>query len=140
MTIIFDFNRTIYDPEQGTAMPGALELLRALKAAGHNLFLVSKLEAGREDALKTLGMSSFFAETFFVEEKGETLKKIIHASPTPVYVVGDYLYEEVRIGNELGARTIWLRAGKFKDLTPQGARDVPWRTIAHLQEVLPLIS
>ncbi len=121
-------------------MPGALELLRALKGAGHNLFLVSKLEAGREETLTALGMSSFFEETFFVEEKGETLKKIISTSPSPVFLVGDHLYSEIRLGNKLGGKTIWLKVGRFANLLPEEPDDEPWRTVSSLEEVLPLIS
>lgn len=139
MTIIFDFNRTLYNPETAALMPGALQLLEALRATGHTLYLVSKKEAGREAKPETLGINSFFTQMYFVEEKGEALKKIISASPTPVFVVGDYLYEEVRIGNKLGAKTIWFKAGRFANLLPEEADDEPWRSVTSLEEVLPLI-
>src|SRR4051812_25023474 len=46
MTIIIDFNRTIYDPEVGELLPGALDLLQTLQGAGHELYLVSRIEVG----------------------------------------------------------------------------------------------
>lgn len=140
MTIIFDFNRTIYDPDAGALVPGALVLLQNLFAKGHTLFLVSKLEAGREAALEHLGIRHFFTDAKFVENKREALEEIIRASPPPVYVMGDHLHDEIRAGNALGARTIWLKRGRFMNLIPEGKDDEPWRTVDDLMHIEELIA
>ena len=136
MTIIYDFNRTIFDPETGTLMDGALTLLQIHTAEGHTLHLVSKREADREATLARLGIGKYFDSVQFVEEKQDALKALIEAAETPVYVIGDHLHSEIRLGNRLGARTIWLKRGRFADLRPEGPDDMPWRTISHLGELL----
>lgn len=135
MTIIFDFNRTIFDPESNALMPEAFELLTALNEQGIPLHLVSKREAGRDDALQRLGIAHFFRSTSFVDDKEECMRELIANANDTVYVIGDYLHNEIRIGNRHGAKTIWLKHGKFASLTPESDEDHPWRTVSHLQEV-----
>jgi len=132
MIIILDFNRTIYDPETGDLMPGALELLMYAKEKGAVLHLISKKEEGREDALAQLGIASYFDSVVFTEEKEPAMKALIEGSPHPIYVVGDYLHNEIRFGNRYGAKTIWLRRGRFKGLSSETPEDVPWQTIEEL--------
>jgi len=45
--VVFDFNRTLFDPDQGRLIDGALELLEKLKTAGHFLVLHGKAPRGR---------------------------------------------------------------------------------------------
>lgn len=135
MKIIFDFNRTLYDPDTGTLVPGALELLSELSALGAELHLVSKREAGREDALDTFGLRPFFTTTTFVENKTDTICRHVKTSDLPVYIVGDHLHQEIRIGNTYGAKTVWLRRGKFMTLVPETEYDVPWRIANDMKEV-----
>lgn len=139
MTIIFDFNRTIYDPDTGALVPGALALLQNLSAIGHKLYLVSKFEAGREAALDELGIARYFEAASFVDDKRNAFEKIIRASAAPVFVIGDHLHGEIRIGNSLGAKTIWLRRGRFAHLTPEEKDDEPWRVIDDLMQAEELI-
>lgn len=134
MTIILDFNRTIYDPETGELVPGALALLTFLKERGDTVHLISKKEGGREDLLDTLGIASYFTTVTFTEEKEPSMAALIKESASPVYVIGDYLHNEIRYGNRYGAHTIWLKRGRFRDLKPELEDDVPWQTIEELTE------
>ncbi len=134
MIIILDFNRTIYDPDTKDLVPGALALLQYLKGKQAEVHLISRKEEGREDLLQTFGIASYFNSVTFTEDKEPAMEKLIKAHPVPVYVVGDHLHNEVRLGNRYGARTIWLRRGRFKDLEPETHEDVPWQTIAELTE------
>ncbi len=138
--IIFDFNRTLYDPEAGAAVPGAIELLGALRARGEVLYLVSRLEPGREDILASLGLEDFFERVSFVHDKEAAIGESMRGSNGVVYVVGDHLHDEIRAGNRHGAKTIWLRRGKFAELKPESLMDVPWRTIEHLGDVLSSLT
>ena len=38
--IIFDFNRTLYDPQAQLLMPEALDVLRLLQRVGYKMFLI----------------------------------------------------------------------------------------------------
>lgn len=139
MTIIFDFNRTLYNPDTMTLMEGAMAMLRTLKELGHSLYLVSKREAGRTKALEELEISEFFTDICFVDTKEAAIEKIIREAADTTYVIGDYLHNEIRIGNRLGARTIWFQRGKFAHLTPETRHDIPWRTVQTLDDVPVLI-
>ncbi|KND47527.1 MAG: hypothetical protein AB199_03795 [Parcubacteria bacterium C7867-004] len=139
MTIIFDFNRTIYDPETDTAVPGALEALTHFAERGMTLHLVSRREGGRDDVLDTLGVRDFFASVAFVGDKGPVIQELVSGSSGTVYVVGDYLQSEIRAGNKAGAKTIWLKRGLFAGHAPTYGTDVPWATIKHMQELIEII-
>ena|ERR1700690_2209956 len=144
IAVIFDFNRTIYDPETKGMVPGTRELLDALRARSIPLYLVSKAEESRPQVLEELGIADFFADTFFVERKDPALffeilcRADVH--PKEMYVVGDHLHKEIRCGNQCGMRTIWLKRGKFADLVPESETDVPWRTVTDMDDVLDLIE
>ncbi len=140
MTIIFDFNRTIYDPETDTSVPGAIEVLNTLYIRGETLHLISRREQGREKLLSDLGIEHMFASVSFVDEKEIAIQKIIRESSDPVYVVGDHLHDEMCAGNKHGARTVWLKRGKFAELQPETDADVPWRTIESMHELLEIIA
>jgi FMN phosphatase YigB (HAD superfamily) len=57
----------------------------------------------------------------------------------PVYVVGDYLHNEIRMGNKLGAKTIWFKQGRFSTLEPETEQDIPWKTITDMKQLHELI-
>lgn len=140
--IIFDFNRTLYDPDAGTPIPGALDLCEAATAKGYTLVVVGKAAPSREGKLRSMGLIQFFAETHFVEHKSaELFADIMHrfdVSPAETLVIGDRTRGELAIGHELGAITIWLQAGKFADEHPDG----DWTSahvVATLGEIEPLL-
>jgi FMN phosphatase YigB (HAD superfamily) len=142
-TIIFDFNRTLYDPDNADLVDGAEAVLADLYAGDTALCLVSRNEAARASILDRLGIRRFFSEIVFVDQKTadvfQDLAQRIGSDPRATYVVGDYLHEEIRCGNQLGFKTIWLKRGKFADLKAETKHDAPWKTIHSLHELLPLI-
>jgi FMN phosphatase YigB (HAD superfamily) len=140
MNIILDFNRTLFDPETAALLPDALELLQDLHKKGHTLHLISRLEPGRETTLESLGIQVFFTSIAFVDNKEKPMAEVIKkAGGKCVYVIGDHLYGEIRIGNRLGAKTIWLKRGRFAGLMRTSLDDEPWRTVEHLKEIKELI-
>lgn len=141
--IILDFNRTIYDPDTAALSAGAQEMLDALAERGATLVLVSRREGDRATTLEELGMSRYFREVCFVDEKDaplfERLIRAHAASAEETYVIGDHLHSEIRTGNRVGARTIHVKQGKFAGLIPETAADEPWRTVSNLHEALALL-
>ena len=142
--IIFDFNRTLYDPTVGKLFPHALDLLSTASAKGYRLVLVSRLEPGRSDVLELLGIKKYFQSIHFVHEKTRKLFEEIlstnTADPKSSYSVGDHLYSEVRHGNQCGMKTVWVRCGAFSSLRPESKDDEPWRTVSELKEVIDLLE
>jgi phosphoglycolate phosphatase-like HAD superfamily hydrolase len=139
MTIIFDLNRTLFDPETGSLVPGTLAVLEHFYTKGYPLHLVSKREGGRDELIDDFKLRPFFASVSFVEDKGAPIKEICEASEREVFVVGDYLRSEIMAGNMAGATTIWLRRGKFAEISPEHEQQVPNHIISELEELLSLI-
>ncbi len=140
---IIDFNRTIYDPETNGLVPGAFSMLQALSAV-MPLVLVSKLEQGREEILNALGVDHFFKETVFTPAKSSALFMDIigrhGGQPHTTYIIGDYFLEEITHGNNIGAKTIWLRRGKFAKHVPKRPGEQAWRIIEDLSEIEELVK
>lgn len=140
---IIDFNRTIYDPETDAAVPGAAPMLAALRESGFTLVLVSMREAGRADALERLGFSDYFDQALFVDEKTPelfvSLAQEYQVAPRETVVIGDHPSGEIACGALAGMRTVRLRRGRFAHLAHEHERTKPWRTVAELHEIIPLI-
>ena len=144
--IIFDFNRTIYDPEAEKLTEGALDLLKRLKAADYKLALISGAGDGetREGLIKSLGIDQFFDYVEIVKTvKNETTFQAgcdyIGLKPEEIAVVGDRVRRGIRIGNNLGMLTIWYKQGKFATELPESDMDQPDYTITRLKEVLDYV-
>lgn len=76
-------------------------------------------------ALDRLAVRHHFAAVHFVTAKSIDLFNhyIAEGDPESTLVVGDRAQGEIALAKSLGARAIWLRAGKFSDELP--LRDVP---------------
>lgn len=143
-TLIFDLNRTLYDPETSELLPDTLPVLQSLKERGIHMHLLSRNEPGRSNLLHEHGIFDFFDTIQFAEEKSAlvfaSIIRSIGVAPADIYVIGDYLHEDVRFGNQCGSRTVWLKRGKFSFLQPEGPDDEPWKTVTGLLEILDCIE
>jgi FMN phosphatase YigB (HAD superfamily) len=135
--IIFDFNRTLYDPDTGTFVEGALQTLEKLKKRNFLLFLIGKGTAARADLINELGLPRFFDEIIVKEEKEiadfRYLKK--KYPDADFYVFGDRVKKEIRFGNECGFKTIWFKNGKFAEDLPETGQEKPWKIAADYGEL-----
>lgn len=104
------------------------------------MYLVSKKEPEREDILERLGIEHLFSSVFFVDDKEKAIKSIVATATQPVYVIGDYLFQDIRYGNRAGAKTVWFKRGRFADLEPEQKEDIPWRTISELKDFWSVIG
>jgi len=91
--IIFDFNRTLYDPDHKTLIPHAQEILDTARAKGYTLVLLSKAGPDRELLVKENGLDGYFAETIFTGAKTHELFEQIaehhQADKTRSYLTGN---------------------------------------------------
>jgi FMN phosphatase YigB (HAD superfamily) len=129
--IIIDFMRTIYNPDTDSLFDGVLELLKKLYEE-YELYLISRDEGQRQDIVKKLDVVHYFQKILFVKEKNLETFKTITENYHEVYIVGDYAKDEIDIGNELGAKTIWISHGKYKDIQP---KKEPWRKIENFKQL-----
>jgi len=139
MKILFDYNRTLFNPDTDSLYQGALELLHDM-AKRHELILISRKEVGREEHMEKLGIRNYFKSVHFVEEKNEKLFKELAEGDTHVIVIGDRVKEEILIGNKLGFTTIWLQQGKFADERPSSPDEQPTHTVQTIAEIKKIIT
>lgn len=142
MNIIFDYNRTLFDPSTDKLFEGTYEILEKL-AQEHKLFLLSYNEFGRKQFMRDTDIAKFFENISLVDHKNRTemLALTSGSSPsTPTLVVGDNLRNEIAIGNELGYQTVWLKRGSFSFDTPGNSQAAPTHTISTLEEIFKVIE
>jgi len=137
-TIIFDWKRTLYDPDSRELIDGALDILNFLKNKSVRLALVGKGAQDMHDEVERLGVKNHFEHVNFREgSKDASLFKtfIDKRSPEDTLFIGDRVKSELAVGNSLGATTIWIRQGKFADDVPDGPAEQPNYTFASLKEL-----
>jgi len=140
--VIFDFNRTLYNPDTNALNEGALELLEKLASSGYKLCLLSKKsEEERKDKILRLGIEKYFIFIEVVEgEKTEkNFKKcleIMALQSQKVAVIGDRIRSEIILGNQFGMRTIWYKVGKFAAELPRNKNENPNFVIDNLLDAL----
>lgn len=139
MKIIFDYNRTLFNPEAQEFFPSVFELLKELSEK-HELFLVSALEPGRQEKIEEFGLTSFFKKVVFVEKKSVEIFKELMGKSGGVIVVGDRVRAEIKIGNELNYVTVWVRQGKFKDEEPAHEKEIPSHIVSDLLQIRNIIK
>ncbi len=139
MKIIFDYNRTIFDPETDDLYPGVLDLLKRLFQE-NELFLVSRNEPERKNRVRELGIEKYFQEMLFVDEKTEGIFAEIAADSKMVVVVGDSIRDEIRIGNLLGFVTVRVAKGIFKMQKPEDENQTADYEIADIRELEKIIK
>ena len=139
MKIIFDYNRTIFDPDTDNVYPGVLELLQRLSAR-HELVLVSRNEPARKKRIEELTITNYFQKIVFVNEKSKQLFKEIAGNEKKVMVVGDSISDEITIGNQLGLITVRLKKGKFAVEIPKDNNELARYEITDINELENIIA
>jgi len=136
--IVFDFNRTLYDPDADSLVPGALQALEDLSRK-YPLVLYSKKGEGRDERIAELGLPRFFKKMVAVESKSgkdlESVARELGIKPQEIVVVGDRVRSELRAGREAGCATIWFRRGKFSQEGPEKPGEEPGCEITGLAEI-----
>lgn len=141
-SIIFDWKRTLYNPDSGTLVNGAVEILDFLQSHNVPLFLIGKGGEEMYSEVKKLEVEKYFKSILFQEgSKEETLFKpyVSSDNPSTTFFIGDRIRSELAIGKVLGATTIWVRQGKFADETPEDKSQEPDYTVQSLVEAKELL-
>lgn len=139
--IIFDFMRTLYDPESGELIPGAYKLLEYCSRK-NDCYLVSHKEGQRQNLFEKLDIEKFFIEIKLVERKDiPGFRDLVKAKKYHVvYIVGDRIDGEIRIGNKLKFTTIWFRFGKFMNEIPRNVGEEPDYVVTNLIEIKEILK
>lgn len=140
MKIVFDFNRTLFDPNTQALYADAKAVLIRL-AAQHELFLISINKPERKLLLEKLGIQRFFSKITFVEQKTFTTFTDMLNNAVDVIVVGDRIAEEIRLGKLLGYTTIHVQQEeKLVYQQPLRMSDQPDYAVTHLEEILAIVE
>lgn len=139
MKIIFDYNRTIFDPETDNLYLGVLELLQKLSAK-YELFLISRNEPARKRRLEELNIKNYFQKISFVNEKSKQILEEISGNTKNVIVIGDSISDEIKIGNQLGFITVRLKKGKFATEIPKNKDEIAKFNITNISDLENIIS
>jgi putative hydrolase of the HAD superfamily len=139
MKIIFDYNRTIFNPDVQALYKGVFDLLSKLSTK-HDLYLVSRNEPGRGNTLNELGIDIFFKETLFTDNKDIQIFKKLVGESSDVVVVGDRIKGEILIGNKLNYITVWVKQGKFRLEKPEQEIENPNYIIENISEIGEIIK
>ena len=141
--IIFDFNRTIYDPDAGELVPGVRFVLRTLLRRGFVLYLISRAGESRKRLMGELNVKKYFRRVVIAPEKRkrdfDRLAGSKSVNKEESFVVGDRVRKEIAIGNSLGLKTIWVRSGRFARETSRKKIERPDYTVKSLRDVLLII-
>lgn len=142
--LIFDFGRTIYDKDNNCLFPKITEVFEYCRTNGYKLFMISNYETGREEIIRDSGVRKYFDK--IVVTKGKNKKDFLRCisgvglEPKDVLVVGDRIKSEIRIGNELGADTVWFKHGKYSGVKPENYAEKPTHTIIRLQQLFDILT
>ncbi len=141
-SVIFDWKRTLYNPDDGTLITGSREILEILQKNKIPLFLMGKGGDDMYEEVKKLDVERYFTNIVFQEgAKEDALFKpfVSKDKPSGTLFIGDRIRSELAVGKSLGATTIWVRQGKFADETPENVSQEPDYTIASLVEAKALL-
>ena len=141
--IIFDWNRTLWDKENGALFAETKDILEHYKQKTR-LALASNLEGGnREEKLDLISkhnLSHYFDLAEFQEEKKDQIfEKIIQhwgLKPEEVAIVDDKAKKIVSFGRRTGATTIWLKKGKYAGELPDDDPDHVIYSLAELKRIV----
>lgn len=110
---------------------------------GFELYLISYAAPSRRLLIRDLGIEKYFAGLFVSKQKTRAdFETLIPADTDRAasYVIGDRVKKEIRIGNELGMRTVWLRRGLFAEELPSEDIEKPEFTVRDLKEFIDSLA
>lgn len=144
---VFDYGRTIYDPETDQLFPHTTEVFEELISRRIRLGLVSIAERSveqRHEDLVRLGIDHFFeaVQIFGLREQKDFTQVLekLEIEAARCIVVGDSLRREISEGNRIGAYTVWTRQKLSGLYTPRNELETPGATIDAIEELIPLVD
>lgn len=142
--VIFDFKRTLYDPDKDKLIAGAKSLLQFFKDRNILIYLIGKGDSSLKIKAKELGIANFFEEMIFRENKPVSLYKNVliktGCQKNNCFVIGDRIKEEIKTCNLLGVRTIWFKNGKYASEKPTSKNEFPSFTVKRFSKVCSLLK
>ena len=141
-TLIFDWGRTIHDPERDILFEGVTELIPEF-AAKYTLALVSLAKSetpeGRRKSIEESGIAQYFDHILVgADDKNEMYEKLLTelaVNPQEIALIDDRTVRGIAWGNRKGATTIWFQNGKFALELPTQETGDPTHIISSFEEL-----
>jgi FMN phosphatase YigB (HAD superfamily) len=142
---IFDWGRTLYDPEHECLFEHTKATLSYLQEKGHTLCVVALATAGQEKIaerqriIEKENLGRYFVSVQFdVENKDAMYVRALEmhgVAPHDVVIVDDRVVRGIAWGNAHGCTTVWVQNGKFADELPDEKTGMPTYTIREIGEL-----
>lgn len=139
--IIWDFRNTIYNTDTEELIPGAIEVLARYQKKFNQVLITSSNDP--EERIKQIqktGIDRYFIDIRITHKTKGIFERIIEKYNGPaseVFIIGDQYSSEIAIGNELGAKTIWLANGNPDE---KKLKIKYWKRIKNLKELIEIIG
>jgi FMN phosphatase YigB (HAD superfamily) len=140
---IFDWKRTLYDPDTGQLIQGARPVLELLTSHRVPCILIGKGDPEMEAKVSSFQVRQFFQQVIFSGNEKDALvfKSFVHKTiPKSTVIIGDRTRSEIEIGNRLGTTTIWVKQGKFRTEEPLSLNQKATYTVSSLSELYALLK
>ncbi|MEM2111311.1 MAG: HAD family hydrolase [Candidatus Bathyarchaeia archaeon] len=121
------------------------DVLLTLKKRGTNIVLLSEgTKDQKQIILKAHGLEKIFDFIWFVEHKEQkhfkaVMKTLQEQGYKYIYCVGDSIKKDIRLGNSVGAQTIWIPS-KWEVGKPDVPANCPKYKISKIEEILAIIK
>jgi FMN phosphatase YigB (HAD superfamily) len=144
--VIFDWGRTLHDPETDALFDGVSEMAEELSRC-YQLVLVSLAKSdspeGRRKKIEESGIAGYFK--FIIAGGGNKIEICEEAladlglMPEEVAIVDDQVIRGIAWGNHRGATTVWVKKGKFAGELPTKETGDPTFTVSDIVELKNLL-
>jgi ribonucleotide monophosphatase NagD (HAD superfamily) len=141
--IIFDWKRTLYDPDTKTLISGTIEVLNFIKKQNIPLTLIGKGGDDMYQEVERLNVKNYFTNILFKEgeKEIETFRQYIDKiNPKFTIIIGDRVRSELEVGNILETTTLWVKQGQFATEGPENENQKPDFIVNSLIEIPEILQ
>ena len=147
--VIFDWGRTLYNPEEEALYQDTKPTLEYLQSKGFKMAIVSLATKGsakieeRRRIIKQEGLEQYFESILFnVADKASMYQATLQelkVKPSEVTIVDDRMIRGIKWGNSSGCDTIWIQQGRFANELPDELTGLPKHTISSIGELRSIL-
>lgn len=144
--MIFDWGRTLHDPDSDSLNPGAfltVKMLSRFYRIGVVSLARSEPVEQRRLKIEKSGLSPYLkAIRVGAVEKDVLIAALcqdLKVRPTECIIVDDRVSRGVRWGKQYGAVTVWNRSGKFASEYPKDDNEKPDFIVTAIGQLVPLL-
>ncbi len=143
--IIFDWVETLSKGSR-EPFPYSERVLKELKYKNYKLGLVSLAGHGnnkRKEDVEVSGLKPYFDFILIDTVKNAEMYlkciKELGATPQRTVIVDDRTLRGIKIGNEIGCMTFWVRRGPYENELPNEETGQPTRIIKSVEDLLTIL-